>query len=138
MVVRCNLIIPLLTVQPVRDSLFDMKTIYHITKIEDWDRAKQNGVYKAASLEKDGFIHCSLAHQIPPVANFNFKGQHGLVLLEIDEEKLTHKVKFEDLYGEGKDYPHLYGPLNIEAVLRVAPFPPQPDGTFLLPREFVD
>ena len=115
-----------------------MKTIYHITKIEDWENAKQSGIYKAVSLEIDGFIHCSLAHQIPPVANFNFKGQQGLVLLEINEEKLTHKVKFEDLYGEGKDYPHLYGPLNIEAVVRVSQFLPQADGTFIFPHKFDD
>lgn len=113
-----------------------MKAIYHITKIEDWEKAKQSGMYTAPSLEKEGFIHCSLVHQIPPVANFNFRGQQGLVLLEIDESKLLHKVKFEDLYGEGKDYPHLYGPLNVEAVLRVAAFPPQADGTFLLPSLF--
>lgn len=82
-----------------------MKAIYHITKSEEWEKAQQSGFYEAASLDKEGFIHCSLAHQIPPVANFNFKGQQGLVLLEIDEEKLTHRVKFEDLYGEGKEYP---------------------------------
>ncbi len=45
--------------------------------------SKKSGVYTAPSLEKAGFIHCSLAHQIPAVANYNFKGQQGLVLLEI-------------------------------------------------------
>ena len=113
-----------------------MKTIFHIAKISDWEAAKQEGLYKTPSLEKDGFIHCSLAHQIPPVANFNFKGQQGLVLLEIAEDKLLHKVKFEDLYNEGKEYPHLYGPLNVDAVLRAASFSPQADGTFILPIEF--
>ncbi|MNL59300.1 hypothetical protein D3C87_1830140 [compost metagenome] len=115
-----------------------MKTIFHITKTSDWEKAKYDGVYKAPSLDKDGFIHCSLAHQIPPVANFNFKGQQELVLLEIAQGKLTHDVKFEDLYGEGKDYPHLYGPLNLDAVLRVFPFPPKEDGTFVLPGELAE
>ena len=115
-----------------------MKAIYHITKIEDWEKAKQSGVYAAPSLAKEGFIHCSLAHQIPPVANFNFKGQQGLVLLEIDQSKLLHTVTFEDLYGEEKEYPHLYGPLNVEAVTRVADFPPQADGTFVLPTHFLN
>ena len=115
-----------------------MKTISHITSIADWEKAKSDGSYRAASLEKDGFIHCSLALQIPPVADYNFKGRQGLVLLEIDQKKLTHEVRFEDLYESGEDYPHIYGPLNTDAVLRVVPFPPQPDGTFLLPRELVD
>lgn len=112
-----------------------MKTIFHIVKSSDWEKAKKDGVYKAASLEKDGFIHCSLAQQIPPVANYNFKGQQGLVLLEIAEEKLKHEVRFEDLYASDEDYPHIYGPLNIDAVLQVIPFPPNADGTFVLPKE---
>lgn len=112
-----------------------MKKILHITSLIEWEQAKKTGVYTAPSLVKQGFIHCSLAHQIAPVANFNFKGQKGLVLLEISEDLLLHEVKYEDLYNEGKDYPHLYGPLNLNAVLRVLPFPPQEDGTFNLPEE---
>ncbi len=112
-----------------------MKKIMHITAATEWEKAKKAGVYTAPSLNKEGFIHCSLAHQIPPVANFNFKGQQGLVLLEIAEDRLQHVVKYEDLYGEGKDYPHLYGPLNIDAVLRVVAFPPEANGTFKLPKE---
>lgn len=112
-----------------------MKTIFHIVKKSDWEKAKKDGVYRDASLEKDGFIHCSLAQQIPPVANYNFKGQQDLVLLEISQEKLIHQVRFEDLYQLEEDYPHIYGPLNIDAVLRVVPFPPNADGTFVLPIE---
>jgi len=115
-----------------------MKNIFHITQVAAWETAKKEGAYAAPSLEKQGFIHCSMAHQIPPVANYNFKGQQGLVLLEIAVDKLNHEVRFEDLYAEGQEYPHLYGPLNLTAVLRVVPFPPQADGTFLLPKELAE
>jgi uncharacterized protein (DUF952 family) len=114
-----------------------MKKILHITSISDWENAKKIGVYTAPSLEKAGFIHCSLPHQIPAVANYNFKGQQGLLLLEIVEGKLNHKVKYEDLWNEGQPYPHIYGPLNVDAVARVVPFPPEPDGTFHLPKELL-
>lgn len=111
----------------------DMKQILHITTKIDWEKAKKAGVYSAPSLEKAGFIHCSLAQQIPPVANYNFKGQQELIILEIDEYKLKYDVKYEDLWNEGQLYPHIYGPINIDAVVRTVPFPPEPDGTFKLP-----
>ncbi len=112
-----------------------MSKIMHIVSLVEWERAKTIGLYTAPSLRNDGFIHCSLPQQIPPVANYNFRGQEGLVLLEIDMSKLKEAVKFEDLYGEGKEYPHVYGPINIESVIRVIPFPPEADGTFKLPPE---
>lgn len=110
-----------------------MMLIYHIVKRSDWEISQRRGVYRTPSLEKDGFIHCSLAHQIPSVANYNFKGQSELVLLEIDVGKLIPQVRLEDLYGEGKEYPHIYGELNLDAVLRVVDFPCEVDGTFKLP-----
>ena len=81
-----------------------MKKILHITTKTEWERAKQTGVYTAPSLESAGFVHCFLAKQIPPVANYNFKGQQGLIILEIDENKFKHEVKYEDLWSEGQLY----------------------------------
>lgn len=112
-----------------------MKTIIHIADRANWEKSKQAGIYTVPSLETEGFIHCSLPYQIPLVANHNFKGQKDLVLLEIDISQLKHQVKFEDLYNINEDYPHLYGPLNLDAVTRVIPFPPKLDGTFELPSE---
>ena len=107
----------------------------HIVSLSDWEKAKIIGKYTAPSLKKEGFIHCSLPEQIPPVANYNFKGREGLVLLEIDISKLNEVVKFEDLYNYGEDFPHVYGPIDIESVTRVISFPPEADGTFKLPAE---
>ncbi len=115
-----------------------MKKILHITSLAEWEKAKKNGVYTAPSLEKEKFIHCSLIHQITRVANYNFKGREGLVLLEISEDKLRHEVKYEDLYNLNEDFPHLYGDLNLDSVLRVIPFPPKKDGTFELPKELLE
>lgn len=114
-----------------------MKKILHITSKSDWEKANLQGAYTADSLSKAGFIHCSLSHQIPAVANYNFKGQQGLILLEIDESKLSHEVKYEDLWNEGQLYPHVYGPINLNAVIRILPFIPNVDGTFNLPKELL-
>jgi uncharacterized protein (DUF952 family) len=112
-----------------------MKQILHITTRQEWEKAINVGTYTAPSLERSGFIHCSLARQIPAVANINFKAQKGLVILEIDESKLLHPVKYEDLLNEGQLFPHVYGPININAVVRVVHFSPEADGNFKLPEE---
>jgi uncharacterized protein (DUF952 family) len=114
-----------------------MKKIIHITKKTDWEKAKAAGVYTAPSLIIAGFIHCSLVHQITSVANFNYKGQLGLILLEINESKVKREVKYEDLENIGQLFPHIYGPLNTDAVLRTVDFPPESDGSFKLPKEIL-
>jgi len=61
-----------------------------------------------------------------------------LVLLVIDPARLTANVVYEDLYNAGQDFPHIYGPLNLDAVIKVVAFPPEADGTFTLPELLVD
>jgi len=113
-----------------------MKIIVHITQKTEWERALFAGTYQAPSLEKQGFIHCSLPSQVVGVANSNFRYEQDLVLLEIDTSILASPLKFEDLYNEGAEYPHLYGPLNIEAVKKVVSFAPNTEGYFELPENF--
>lgn len=107
--------------------------ITHITKRELWDKAKRKGIYVNKSLESDGFIHCSDLNQVIKVANFLFKGQRYLVLLYINEDKVNAEIKYEDLYNAGEDYPHIYGPLNIDAVEDIKEFIPNKEGDFELP-----
>ncbi|HEX2905670.1 MAG TPA: DUF952 domain-containing protein [Phototrophicaceae bacterium] len=115
--------------------------IYHIAQQQDWQTALNQGVYRIGSLESEGFIHCSKPEQVVKVANAIFRGQVGLVLLVIDPERLTMPLKYEPPVHVTSDqpatttderFPHLYGPLNLEAVLRVLEFPPAEDGTFTL------
>lgn len=104
--------------------------IYHITTREAWESAQAGGVYRAASLETEGFIHCSEAHQVIRVANVLYAGQRGLVLLRIDPGRLVSRVVYENASGGTENFPHVYGPLNVEAVERVFRFEPGADGTF--------
>jgi uncharacterized protein (DUF952 family) len=109
-------------------------TIVHLTSRHDWSTALKNGFYRDDSLEKDGFIHFSTEVQIVRVANTFYRGQHGLVLLLVDPARLRSELRWEpgvDLTSE--DFPHLYGPLNLEAVVRVVDYEPDPDGLFGLP-----
>jgi uncharacterized protein (DUF952 family) len=116
--------------------------IFHITTYKDWEHALSAGKYTAPSLQNEGFIHCSTLKQTIDTANIFFKGRNGLALLCIAENKLNAELKFEDPTGGGthdpgvgKLYPHLYGPINLDAVIKVVDFPSNSDGSFTLPDE---
>src|SRR5512140_1227582 len=114
--------------------------ILHVTSRKAWIDATRAGQYSAPSLASEGFIHGSTLKQVLPVAAKYYKGQSGLVLLEIDPKRLTSEVKWEPPTGgslpgvpEGDAFPHIYGPINLDAVLQVVDFEPGPDGEFSLP-----
>lgn len=121
-----------------------MTLIYHITTRDASLTARQTGEYRTESLEKDGFIHCSQLFQVLGVANAFYNGQKDLVLLVIDPARLKAELKYEapvhpvasDPAPSAADrFPHLYGPLNFDAVVSVVDFPPLADGKFALPAE---
>jgi uncharacterized protein (DUF952 family) len=108
--------------------------IYHITSRTSWSAALALEVYTADSLASQGFIHCSKADQILGVANAIYRGETGLVLLEIDLAALRPEVRWEPGTDKPDElFPHIYGPLNLEAVVRLLDFPSGPDGLFTLP-----
>jgi len=114
--------------------------IVHITSRQAWMDAKQSGQYIAPSLESEGFIHCSTYAQALPVAEKFYKGQTGLVLLVIDPTRLTCGLKWEPADGtpppgvaSDESFPHVYGPINLDAVVQILDFNPGPNGHFALP-----
>lgn len=115
--------------------------IYHIATCADWERALADGEYTRSTVDKtlaeEGFIHASQASQVARTANKFYRGVPGeLVLLVIDEGRLRAEVRYEDAPGAGGEgtaelpFPHIYGPLNADAVLEARPFAPGADGTF--------
>ena len=112
--------------------------IYHITSQFAWSAAQKKGIYSTGSLADDGFIHCSEKNQILRVANSFFVNQHGLVILIIDPSKLNPEVRWEAGSDKADElFPHIYGLLNLEAVLCVLDFEPGGDGRFFLPQSLV-
>jgi uncharacterized protein (DUF952 family) len=105
--------------------------ILHMATNEDWEKAQAAGKYVCASLDSEGFIHCSKPDQVARVANIRFKNRQDLILLKIDPAKLKHELKYENP-GEGTQevFPHIYGPLNLDAITSHAPFLPKEDGSF--------
>lgn len=115
--------------------------IFHITSRRAWDEAQERGNYHAESLATEGFIHCSTVSQILPVAENFYKGQHGLVLLAIEPTLLSSDLKWEPPSGgtppQGvpKDdlFPHIYGSINLDAIVNVVDLDEDPQGKFKIP-----
>ena len=107
--------------------------IYHITSVNEWNKAKMSNEYKSQHFTEEGFIHCSYAHQLITVANRFFRGQTNLVLLVIDRNKITSQIIDENLEGGTDLYPHLYGLLPMDAVTDAIAFSCNVDGNFSLP-----
>lgn len=96
-----------------------MATIYHITTQSEWEAAARSGVYEAASLKEEGFIHCSQAGQVAGVLERYFKGKTNLVKLVIDTDRLTSRLIYEWSPSTADTFPHIYGPIPTSAVLAV-------------------
>jgi uncharacterized protein (DUF952 family) len=116
--------------------------ILHLASNDAWLAAAKEGSYCADSLSTVGFIHCSKPSQIVGVANSFYRGQQRLVLLVINPSKLESELKWEppaepepSLVRACDMFPHLYGPLNLDAVVKVIAFEPNADGSFSLPPE---
>lgn len=107
--------------------------IFHLTTTNAWGNSKASGIYKPPMLAETGYLHASFDHQFMNIANTVFRGHKDILLLEIDAGKLTSEVKNEDLRRGGAPYPHIYGPINCDAVIAVHPIKPRADGTFAWP-----
>jgi uncharacterized protein (DUF952 family) len=100
--------------------------IYHIVSRSTWDQVGA-GPYRADSLVGEGFIHCSYLEQVARVANLFYRQQTDLVVLCIDPARLTAPVRAEDP-GCGELFPHVYGPIDVSAVVQVRELRRGPDG----------
>jgi uncharacterized protein (DUF952 family) len=104
--------------------------IYHITTREQWDKAVKEGSYQPESLCTEGFIHCSYEHQVQDSAQKYFSGQNDLVVLCIEPELLQVYVREESAPDSQEKFPHIYGALNLEAVIEVQPLLTDEEGRF--------
>lgn len=102
--------------------------IFHIAERRYWEPARRSGAYVRStagrSLDDEGFIHCAEEAQVREVAAAFFAGYTDLVLLVIDPALLTAELRYEQAEGSTEVFPHIYGPLNVGAVVEVRTFAP--------------
>lgn len=107
-----------------------------MTPAEVWRNQSQNEHYVCESLTTEGFIHCTgEPKRLVWVANHFYSDEAGdYMILYIDEERLESELKWEE--ADGHQFPHIYGPLNCNAVTNVINFPRDGNGSFVLPSEW--
>ena len=98
-----------------------MPEILHVTPGALWEKAQAEGEYRGDTLATEGFIHCCSPGQLAGVISRYFHGQTGLVVLRIKPERLTSPLRWESPPGSTETFPHVYGPLNLDAVVEVVP-----------------
>ena len=105
--------------------------LFHLALADEWLAAVRGGEHYdrstvGASLAEVGFIHCSFAEQVGPTRQRYYADRSDVVLLEIDPDRLVDvEVRVEDLHGTGEAFPHLYGPLPLDAVVEARHLGPE-------------
>jgi len=98
-----------------------VRELFHISLPEDWAAAQQGGQVtdstRGVSLGQEGYIHCSYAEQVAPTAARFYADLAEVVVLRIDPARLSSPVVEEDLVGAGEPFPHVYGPIDLAAVV---------------------
>jgi uncharacterized protein (DUF952 family)/nucleoside 2-deoxyribosyltransferase len=113
-------------IEALRSATED-RFVYHLAFRSNWAKAISEGTYTAstrdASLEEIGFIHASFARQLGATARRHYADldPEDLLLLTIDRRRLSARLLVEFAPGVGDAFPHIYGPLNADAVVSAAP-----------------
>ena len=95
-----------------------MNLLYHVVEASEWARQESQPVYRAGSLETEGFIHLSTREQLPGVLDRYYRNVPNLLVLHIDADKLVHELRYEQATNN-ELFPHVYGPINKDAVVAI-------------------
>ena len=117
--------------------------IYHLTTRQAWNARLTK--YAHASLETEGFIHCSTLHQLMKVANEYYQNVNDVLVLVIETEKLISEVRWElprNPDGSPAEavhllYPHIYGVINTDSVTEVVSMIRDSHNRFRLPPQLI-
>jgi uncharacterized protein (DUF952 family) len=107
------------------------QNVFHIVSITTWAGAGPSGEYRPESLATEGFIHFSFADQVAATANRYYRDLDGLQVLEVDPARITDDLRAEQSPATGELFPHLYGPLAVDAVVAIHPLPRDEAGDFI-------
>jgi uncharacterized protein (DUF952 family) len=113
--------------------------LFHLAERRNWLAAAAAGEYRVSTrgvtLDEQGYIHCSLRHQLRGVAELLYADSDGddLVVLVIDPHRVPDPIRFEAPDPGADSYPHIYGPLPTAAVTGVLPVGRDRSGRLILP-----
>lgn len=104
--------------------------IIYTATTNEWNKIKDKNEFVSDNYNNEGFIHCSYPKQTTKVLNKHYKNEKIIILLMIDENKLQSKCLFEDLKNKGEKFPHVYGSINTNSIIKTLEVKPNKDGTF--------
>lgn len=109
--------------------------IYHMAPHALWAEQASSPNFAPPSLVDEGFIHCTAEpDRLLLVANTFYRDLPGaFIIIRIAPERLAAVLRWER--ADGHLFPHVYGPLNKDAVEQIIEFPRLADGMFSLPPE---
>jgi len=105
-----------------------MDLIYLLMSPANYKAAMSVGQWAPASMASEGFIHASPADQLTRVANKHYREHPELMVVTLATDRIRSEVRWEP--ATGGLYPHIYGPLNMDAVDSVQQVSRQPDGSY--------
>ena len=121
-----------LAIDALRDQGRLDEPLFHVALAADWAAATGSPERRyevstiGRTLDEVGFVHCSFADQVAATAERFYRDRDDVLLLRIDPTRLDAVVRVENLEGGEEQFPHLYGPLPVDAVTAAEPL--HPDG----------
>ncbi len=106
---------------------------YKVMTVAEFADMQRAGEFRCSPADvADGFIHMSSAAQLAATIDTHYRGRTDLVLAAVDLTRLGEAVRWEPSRG-GQLFPHLYGPLPMDAVTAAGPLTRSADGSVRLP-----
>ena len=101
----------------------------HLTPEDVWNRQADDETYVPEAFAADGFIHCTdgETNLLKVGSQYYVADRRPYLVLDIALDRVTAPVRYED---PGHIYPHIFGPLNRDAVVNVRRAVRLADGTF--------
>lgn len=108
-------------------------TAYKVLTAEQMAALESDGSFAGAPVDlADGYIHLSTCDQLTETVDKHFAGQSDLHVAAVDLGSFGASLKWEESRG-GQLFPHIYGPLPLEAVIAYGPLERLADGAVKLP-----
>lgn len=101
------------------DAELDPDGLYHLATVAEWDAHRLAGAIEPASLEAEGFVHCSWGRQVMATLARHFDGVTDVLALRLDTNQIGSRMVEEDSYGSGESFPHIYDPIPAAVVVDV-------------------
>ncbi len=103
---------------------------FHLAPEQVWSSRADDAEYRSDSLLTEGFIHCTDGEDLViEVANRYYRDDpEPYLLLDVDVTRVKARVVYDDA---ARQYPHIYGPIDRDAVIRVRRMERGADGAFL-------